>query len=130
MNRPTEMLGMYQQLGYLHRLRNDHLAAIEMFKKMLQMAWVTGDTHWELQAYYHLGHENYYLEEMDKSKYYLERFNKGNVENDTNITKQIYVQEYKIHNKKHYVPPNVDITTLKEKPQRRELPSPSEGRYK
>jgi hypothetical protein len=83
-----------------------------------------------MYRYSHLSYEYYYLDELDKSRYYLDRYMRGIVEEDDSVVKQIYLQEDKIHSKKYYVRPNTDIETLKEDPQIRSLPSPREGRHK
>ena len=83
----------------------------------------------ELQAYYHLGIEHYYLKNMEKSKYYSTRFARGMLEADDSMTKRMYYQEAKISYKHYYIPNNLDINRLKEKPDIRSLPSPSDGRH-
>ena len=51
------------------------------------------------------------------------------LEADDSMTKQIYNQEAKIHYKHYYIPNNLDINRLKEKSDKRSLPSPSDGRH-
>ncbi|CAI2382136.1 unnamed protein product [Moneuplotes crassus] len=125
-----KQLIMYEQCGYMNRLRKNHKIAIEMFKRMLQSAWILKKTQEELKAYHHLSLEYYYLEELNKSRYYLEKYLKGNIEKDNSIIKQIYLQEYKIKKVKYHVPQDLDVQELKDDILKNSLTSPSEGRHK
>jgi len=129
-------------------MSHQHEKAIEMFKKMLQQAWILKDSQLELKAYLHLGYEHFYIENfkkdtmgtieeqhktnsnLSKSKYYIERYNKGKVEEEDSIVKLIYLQDDKINKHRYYIEPNLDIEKLKDEPCKRTLPSPSEGRHK
>ena len=61
----------------MYRLKQNHHKAIEMFKRMLQKAWSLNKLKEELNAYKHLSIEYYYLENMDKSNYYNDRYQRG-----------------------------------------------------
>ncbi|CAI2383459.1 unnamed protein product [Moneuplotes crassus] len=127
---PEKQLIMYEQCGYMNRLKKRHKTAIEMFKRMLQSAWILKLSQEELKAYHHLSIEYYYLEELDKSRYYLEKYLQGDLENDNSIIKQIYLQEYRIKKIDHHVPQDLDIQELKDEFMKEPLTSPSEGKHK
>ena len=88
-----------EQIGYIYRLINEHKKAIDMFKQMLQFAWVLKDRDMEMKVYWHLSIEYYYIGDKKKSKYYIERYHQGEFEQESSIIKQIYIQDFKINQK-------------------------------
>lgn len=60
----------------------------------------------------------------------MQKYLDGGYEKDTSITKQIYIQEAKIHKIKYLIQEDVDIQDLKDKFGMKSLSSPSEGRHK
>ena len=79
---------MTEQIGYLKRFVKQHSEAADMFRKVLQIAWILEDKEMERRAYSHLAFEHFYMGNMSKSKYYSVRYDRGLVENENSRMKQ------------------------------------------
>ena len=101
MTRNKEKIFILEQIGYVYRLIQQHKKAVEVFKLMLQLAWILNDKDMEMKVFWHLGIEYYYLGDRKKSRYYNQRYHLGEFEQETSIIKQIYLQDFRINKKKY-----------------------------
>ena len=64
-------------LGQTLGAQTDHKQAIVVLKHLLQLAWVSGNHYYEMKAYEMIGQQYFYLRNLDKAGYYMERFKRG-----------------------------------------------------
>ena len=70
----------YEWIGKTLQASRDYQLAIIAFKKMLQMAWITNSTDFEVKAYGHLAKQYFYLQFVAKSNFYSDRALRGKLE--------------------------------------------------
>jgi hypothetical protein len=80
----SELMGSYLEtchwLGRCLEQSKEHLLAVAVYKKQLQMAWYLDCQWFELQAYSNLGRCYFYLQNVAKSQYYMDRNLRGKLE--------------------------------------------------
>lgn len=91
--KPNEALKVFFNIGTWYRLSKDHLKAKNILKKVLQKAWINDNKELELKVYELLGYEHYYLGNIEKSKYYCERYQRGILEAKNSVIRNVYIQD-------------------------------------
>lgn len=77
---PEEKMCAYENLGRCYSYMKQYENAIKCYKKQLELAWRIGDTLFELRSYEGLGLQFFYQGELEKSKFYNDRFMRGKCE--------------------------------------------------
>ena len=79
----------YKCLGAVLQKDKRYEDAVVCFKKILLYAWYFNDTKWEMIAYENLSTQYFYLGEIQDSRHYNERANRGITEANTSQNKII-----------------------------------------
>lgn len=74
--------------------QKDHRQAIVVIKHLLQLAWVTRSHAYEMKAYELLGQQYFYLKEIEKASYYIERFKRGLFEVPESKIRELAIQQH------------------------------------
>jgi len=74
---------LLQKLANCYKELNFHREALASYKKVLQLAWSLNENKIELETYDLIGMQYYYLENLDKARYYHTRMMKGILEPQT-----------------------------------------------
>jgi hypothetical protein len=105
---------------------SEHEEAVKQFKKMLQLAWQEGNQEMELKAYDLVSVDYYYLGDLEKSKYYHDRYIRGKSENDHSIMKKVTCNLLNSRREQRQNQRDLQFTAgLKIKSEMQRLPSPS-----
>ena len=67
-----------------------------MLKRMLQVAWYTQNVQYELLAYEMIGKQHYYLNDLRKASYYLDRTLRGKFELKLSKVREFSNMHYKL----------------------------------
>ncbi|CAI2380928.1 unnamed protein product [Moneuplotes crassus] len=101
-----ETMVMYAQLSYCARLKNEHEKALRLAKNLLKNVWVVKENttpeqrqEMELQAYFIMAYEHFYLGNFKKFKFYMHRYEKGICEDDNSMLKKLF-EEAELSRKK------------------------------
>ncbi|CAI2377417.1 unnamed protein product [Moneuplotes crassus] len=115
-------------IGICYRRQEKHKEACNIFKRILQKAWESYDQELELKVYENLSYEHYYLENIEKAKYYFMRYHRGWVETEDSTLRKQYIQIY-MH-KQHELQKNKRLNPdeVIQKEENIFLPSPSDSR--
>ena len=89
MGRVDDELRIYEEMGMTYQRLGQHENAIKSFKKQLELAWLRGDTFWEMAAYDNLGMQNYYIGEVGAARYYHDRMVRGKSESEQSIIRKL-----------------------------------------
>lgn len=84
-------------IGICKRRQEKHYEACNIFKRILQKAWTTNDHELELKVYENLSYEHYYLDNIEKAKYYFMRYHRGWVETKDSTLRKQYIQICKLY---------------------------------
>ena len=72
--------------------------ARDMYKKILQKAWINSDINLEMKAFENLSIEHYHLGNFEKAKYYSHRYHSGIAENQDSALRKYYLQALQFGN--------------------------------
>lgn len=67
-----------------------------MLKRMLQVAWYSNNLQYELFAYEMIGKQHYYLNDLRKASYYLDRTLRGKFELKLSKVREFSIMHYKL----------------------------------
>lgn len=82
----------YEWIGRTLQSSHDYENAIKAFKKMMQLSWVNNVPEFEVKSYHNLAKQNFYLQFVEKSTFYQERFLRGCLENPASCQRTIAEQ--------------------------------------
>ena len=89
----------FKGLGFCYQEQKHYKIATRCFKKLLETAWDTDDVESEVQAYEGLGLQYFYLGELKKSNYYIDRMARGKLEKQESKIRSMYLSQ--LHHKRH-----------------------------
>lgn len=73
----------YGYLGDLYERNKDYKTAMIAFKKMLQFSWINKAVAFEIEAYFGIARQYFYMQMLEKAEYYLDRSLNGKCEEMT-----------------------------------------------
>ena len=85
---------VYQIAGQTHQRMQNHEQALKNYKKMLHLVWTCKGKEariTELDAYDGLAVENFYLGDVLKAKFYMDKSMRGKTEGDDSVVKKVVV---------------------------------------
>ena len=121
---------MAEQLGHMYSISKDHPKAANLFRKVLQLAWVLQDAYMELKSYNHLSNEHFHMGNLEKCKYYSIRYTGGLLESDQSRMKKSILQSFRefTANAKGGKMEKIDTKKMDQDVEHEILPSPSNER--
>ena len=78
-------------MGKCYQQAKEYHNAIKCFKKMLEIAWQIDNVDDEMNAYEMIGLQYYYLNDLERSKYYHSRMQRGRQETKDSKIRKIYI---------------------------------------
>ena len=87
----------YNWIGRTLQQTHDYINAAKAYKKMMQLSWVTNIPEFEVKAFANLSKQYFYMQYIDKSKFYETRFLRGLLENPNSC--QRVIAEQLFHNR-------------------------------
>ena len=79
----------YEWIGRVLQASCDFDNAIKSFKKMMQLSWVNNIPEYEIKSFHNIAKQYFYLQYIEKSTFYQERFLRGMLENPLSCQRTI-----------------------------------------
>ena len=87
-NNNEEAILVYEQIGKMYQEDKEYNMAITAFKRMLQLAYVQSDQHYETKAYEYLALQHFYLQVLTKASVYKLKAFHGEIEDETSVSRK------------------------------------------
>ena len=69
----TIAMELYSDIGKIYQYSGKYEMALIAYRKMLQFAWINKAQGYELLAYQGMAKQYYYMQQLEKAKFYLDR---------------------------------------------------------
>jgi tetratricopeptide (TPR) repeat protein len=91
-NNNKEVILIYEAIGKLYQDKKEYNDAILAFKRMLQVAWMENDLHYETKSYEYIALQHFYLQSLSKASVYKMKAFHGDLEGSDSVCKRQAIQ--------------------------------------
>ena len=84
----------YLHLGETLQQQQEHMKSVIVLKRLLQVAWIESNLKYEMIAYEMIGRQYFYLSDLHKACFYIDRTMRGKFENATSKVRELSLIQY------------------------------------